>query len=164
MAANTIGDGLSKRYVTSHQLDSELRSRISWTGVQYPTADIEIDILRRQFSAIPLSLVSDMVKIGNALRDALLGVDRLDNADDPIGEPFSTRTLVKWASRIVGYKNSKTLLETFQKAYLNGVQHDEHEIIIGIVQRVLTTQRMNQSLNDICNTASRPVRNVTSIA
>lgn len=164
VAANTIGDGLSKRYVTSQQLDSALRSRISWTRVQYPTADIEIDILRRQFSAIPLSLVSDMVKVGNALRDALLGVDRLDNADDPIGEPFSTRTLVKWASRIVGYKNSKTLLETFQKAYLNGVQHDEHEIIIGIAQRVLTTQRMNQSLNDICNIASRPVRNVTSTA
>lgn len=158
VAANTIGDGLSKRYVTSQQLDSALRSRISWTRLQYPTADIEIDILRRQFSTIPLSLISDMVKVANALRDALLGVDRLDDADDPIGEPFSTRTLVKWGSRVVGYSKSKSMLETFQKVYLNGVPRDEHEIIIGIVQRILTTEKMNKTLSEIKAVTSRPAR------
>ena len=158
VAANTIGDGASNRYITSQQLDSAIRSRISWTRLHYPTADVEIDIIRNQFSQIPLSLASEMVKLANALRDALLGVDRLDNAQDPVGEPFSTRTLVKWCSRVVGYRKSKTLLQAFYKAFLNGVSSDDHEIIIGIVQRVLTEEKMNSTLEAIAEKAPRPVR------
>lgn len=158
VAANTIGDGASNRYITSQQLDSAIRSRISWTRLHYPSAEVEIDILRKQFSAIPISLASDLVKVANALRDALLGVDRLDDATDPVGEPFSTRTLVKWCSRIVGYKKSKTLLQTFYKAFLNGVSIEEHEIIIGMLQRHLTDDKMNSTLAEISQKGTRPVR------
>ena len=158
VAANTIGDGSSSRYITSQQLDSAIRSRISWTRLHYPSAEVEIDIIRKQFSVIPISLASDLVKVANALRDALLGVDRLDNATDPVGEPFSTRTLVKWCSRIVGYKKSKTLLQTFYKAFLNGVSMEEHEIIIGMLQRHLTEDKMNSTLAEISQKGTRPVR------
>lgn len=158
VAANTIGDGFSTRYTTSQQLDSALRSRISWTRVNYPTAEVEVNILRNQFSDIPINLASDIVKVANHLRDALLGVDRRDSSPDPLGEPFSTRTLVKWASRLCGYANSKTILETFHKAYLNGVSERDHESIIGIVQRVFKGDELNKTLNEVKEAKSTRVR------
>ena len=158
VAANTIGDGFSTRYITSQQLDSALRSRISWHRVDYPTADVELLILRKRVPGIPLSLASDMVKIANVLRDALLGVDRRESSHDPLGEPFSTRTLVKWGDRIVGYKHSKTLLETFHIAYLNGVSDKDHQSIIGMVQRVLTGDQMDKTLNALTQACARPAR------
>jgi cobaltochelatase CobS len=157
-AANTIGDGFSTRYITSQQLDSALRSRISWHRMDYPTVDVELDILRKKYPEIPVSLANDMVRIANVLRDALLGVDRRDSSSDPIGEPFSTRTLVKWAARIVGYKHSKTLLETFHKAYLNGVSEKDHQSIIGMVQRVLNAGQMDMTLQQLTQALVRPAR------
>ena len=158
VAANTIGDGFSTRYITSQQLDSALRSRISWTRVDYPTAEVELNILAKRFPDIPVSLAGDMVKVANALRDALLGTDRRESSDDPVGEPFSTRSLVKWASRIIAYKHSKTLLETFHKAFLNGVSQKDHETIIGMVQRILVGGQMNKTLDEICQANVRSVR------
>jgi len=155
--SNTVGDGLSARYTSSQQLDSALRSRIAFVYLNYPTEEVEIAILTNQFPEIPVHLASDLVRVGNAFRDALLGQDRRNTSQDPIGEPFSTRTLVKWAAFVVGFKTSRTLRQTLHQAYLNGCSFDDHDALHLILDHLLA-DNADKSLGELNLVRVRPAR------
>lgn len=152
--SNTIGEGLSTRYITSVQLDSALRRRITWVKMDYPTAQVEMSVIQKQFPELPVNIINDIVNVANRMRDALLGVERDGNIAQPVGEPFDMRASIKWASFILGFKNSKTLQQTFSLAYLDGVDASDHAALMAIFDGILD-DKADKTLSQLNATPSR---------
>lgn len=134
---NTIGDGMSSRYNATKQLDSAMKGRAAWLTMGYPQSSIEIEILTNKYGKfIQPHIIEKMVTTGNLLRDLLLGVNRDGESGEDIGEPFSTRTLIAWASYMVGFGGDMTPKDSFDFVYGNGLNQSDRTVVIGAIQHL----------------------------
>lgn len=133
---NTVGDGTSARYVSSQQLDSAVRNRLAFVRCDYPSSDVELEILSLHMPpALHLILADKMVQLGNLLRDGLLGSDRMDSAESPFGNPFSTRDLVSWAQSIRALGLDFTLQDSFDAVYGAGLDTEDTSMVNEVINR-----------------------------
>jgi cobaltochelatase CobS len=149
--ANTTGQGGSERYITSNQLDAAVRNRIGWHNVQYPDKFAEMKILKKKFPQMPDTLAQEMLRLGNALRDALLGPKRDGNIDNPIASPFSTRNLVNWGLFIIAYGFTRPLRESFNFAYGNNVNEEDRQVVEDAIKGIFANDGFDMPLGDYLN-------------
>lgn len=135
--ANTMGEGGHDRYHTSNRLDQALRSRFGWLKTQFPDKVREMAIMDKKFPKLPHGMKKDMVKLGNAFRDALLGPNRDGNVDNPINCVFSTRTLVDWGKGIMAFGKSATWRESLDFAFQGSIDPEHYDSAKDIIQRLL---------------------------
>lgn len=131
---NTTGEGGNDFYVTSQRMDDALRSRIGWYRTNYPQPTVELKIINKTFPNIPKRMAHEMVRFGNALRDARLGSDR-KGIDDPIGCVFSTRTLFNWAFHTMAFGPQANWRESLDFAMGGSVDPESRNEVDEIIQR-----------------------------
>lgn len=146
--ANTVGEGGHERYITSRQLDGALRNRVGWLQMHYLDRFSEEKIVHKKYPNLPAPLVTDMIKVGNGIRDALLGPDRDGNIDDPIATPFSTRNLVNWAYYVMAFGKHRPIRESFDFVFGNNVNSEDKDTIEAIIQRVFANDMFDKPVED----------------
>lgn len=134
--ANTTGEGGHERYTTSQKLDAAIRNRIAWLTTHYPSLEREMTILESQYSMLPYPIRHKMVKTANCLRDALLGPERDGSIDNPVGAPFSTRTICNWAYYCCAFGANRTPNESLDFVYFGSVDSEDRADVKAILQRV----------------------------
>jgi cobaltochelatase CobS len=154
--ANTMGEGGHERYHTSNRMDQALRSRFGWLRCDFPDVAREMAILGRKFGKmLPTPMLRDMVKLANAMRDALLGPNRDGKIDNPINAVFSTRNLVQWANYAVAYGPDALWSESLSFALDGSVDPECEAVVKDIVQRTLG-QKIEMSVADVLKSYNTP--------
>lgn len=138
--ANTMGEGGHERYHTSQRMDAALRGRFGWIQTQYPEPALELKILSKKLTStkvkLPQRMLKDMVRLANAMRDALLGADR-KGIDTSFNAVFSTRTLVNWLHYMIVFGQEANWNESLDFVFAGSIDPESKGEVEDIIQRVL---------------------------
>ena len=102
VAANSNGGGdLTGMYQGVKRQNAAFMSRCTFVSVDYPSEEVELEILGRKVPALPEDVRQVLVRVANLSRVAHLGDDsdtvkRVGGMPDT---PICTRTLVRWAEK-----------------------------------------------------------------
>lgn len=143
--SNTVGDGCSADYSSSLELDMAFRVRWNMLHLSYPPAEVEVDILRLKFPKQDVELLKNLVSVAGNLRTA--------KENDTLTVPFSPRSSVSWVNNIGLLGPKKSLLNSFSMTYINGLENDEKNSALDVLETVFTKEEINGPVSNLLNLA-----------
>lgn len=133
--ANTGGGGdPTGSYLGTQRMNLALLDRFSLMAVDYPEPAQEAELLARACPELPEPLRAAMIVVAGEVRALFVGGQE-DRA--PIEVTLSTRTLLRWARKVVLYRNApQPLQHALDRALTGRAEPETRAAIFGIVQRV----------------------------
>lgn len=121
--ANSNGTGSDGLYVGVQRQNMAFMDRFNVIKVDYPEADIEMQILEKMTPNIPKAIRKKMVELANKVRKVFQGEE--DSGVD-LSITFSTRTLIRWAIQTQRNQGARCPLSyALDRALLNRCSEQE---------------------------------------
>lgn len=125
---NSLGSGdTTGLYQGVNVLNIAFMDRFRLIKVEYPQASTELAILQKLTPEIPEKIREKMVKAANEVRRLFVGES---TTGDALTITISTRTLCRWASLVLDYRNSPKPLEYALRVALTNKAEPEQKIAI----------------------------------
>lgn len=135
---NSQGSGDSTGlYQGVNQLDIAFMDRFRVVEVDYPTQDIELNILQAKLPDLPMDVANKMISVANQIRKLFTG--SIDS-DATLTITMSTRALCRWAKLSLTFKGAPNALEyALNQSLLAKAEPEQKIAILEIAKDVFGT-------------------------
>lgn len=137
--ANSNGSGSDGFYVGVRRQNLAFMDRFVVIEVDYPTKEIELDILLKVAPSIPKDLLDKMIDVANKVRLIFKGECEEDAYSDiDLSVTFSTRTLIRWAIQTQRAKGAPCALSyALTKSLLNRTGDEGEKEAIHMIAKAI---------------------------
>lgn len=130
-AGNGDSTGL---YHGVNPLDAAFLDRFRMVEVEYPSEDVELNILAKRYPELPEEIRQKMVRVANMIRRLFVGGEE---SATPLTITLSTRSLDRWALLTLTFRNAPNALSyALNQALLNRAEPEQRIAIERIAKDV----------------------------
>ena len=130
---NSVGSGdTTGLYQGVNILDIAFMDRFRLVNVDYPSVKTEQAILANKAGSLPEPIRENMVAIANQIRRLFVGDDQ---GSAPLTITMSTRTLIRWATLTLTYRNAPNALQYALRISLTAKAEPEQRLAIEQIAR-----------------------------
>lgn len=130
---NSLGSGDSTGlYQGVNQLDIAFMDRFRVVEVEYPTEEVETQILEKKAPELPAEIRANMIRVANQIRKLFVGGDE---SATPLTITMSTRALCRWAKLSIVFRGAPNALEYALNQALLAKAEPEQKIAIGQIAK-----------------------------